>query len=54
MREKNRGWRSDYFLLSEDYGKHDIKLEDSVIHDKIQGSDHCPVELKLVLPYKRG
>ena len=54
MREKNRGWRSDYFVMSEDFENHDIKLVDSVIHDKIQGSDHCPIELKLVLPYKRG
>ena len=54
MREKNRGWRSDYFIMSEDYEKHQIKLVDSVIHDKIQGSDRCPIELKLALPYKRG
>ena len=40
--------------MSQDYERHQIKLLDSVIHDKINGSDHCPVELKLVLPYKRG
>lgn len=41
-REKNAGWRIDYFVVSED-------LEDQIvstdIHTDIFGSDHCPVEL---------
>lgn len=44
-REKNAGWRIDYFLVSEDLKE---KLSDAKIHSNILGSDHCPVELKLV------
>ena len=55
MRADNRGWRIDYFLMSDDFEKkHKIKLVDSVIHDQILGSDHCPIELRLELPGKRG
>ena len=43
-REKNSGWRIDYFLASEDLKE---RLEDAVIHTEIMGSDHCPVELLL-------
>ena len=43
-REKNAGWRIDYFLISE--GLKD-RLEDAVIHTEVPGSDHCPVELDL-------
>ena len=43
-REKNAGWRIDYFLTSE-------RLNDNIaeanIHTEIYGSDHCPVELIL-------
>ncbi len=43
-REKNAGWRIDYFLVSD-------RLTDRVraaeIHNEIMGSDHCPVELVL-------
>lgn len=43
-REKNAGWRIDYYLVSE-------KLKDRImgakIHTEILGSDHCPVELEL-------
>ena len=43
-REKNAGWRIDYFVVSE-------KLKDQIgeacIHPEITGSDHCPVELDL-------
>ncbi|OAF69763.1 hypothetical protein A3Q56_02480 [Intoshia linei] len=48
-REKNIGWRLDYFLISEKLKKN---LIDSLIHDEIKGSDHCPVELKLKIPIK--
>ena len=41
-REKNTGWRIDYFIVSESYKE---KLVDAKIHTDIFGSDHCPVEL---------
>lgn len=41
-REKNAGWRIDYFLTSEALKE---RIEDSIIHNDILGSDHCPVEL---------
>ena len=43
-REKNTGWRIDYFLISERLKDH---LEDAKIHTEIMGSDHCPVEIIL-------
>jgi exodeoxyribonuclease-3 len=43
-REKNAGWRIDYFLTSE---RLKDRIEDSVIHRDVMGSDHCPVELIL-------
>ncbi|HIT13571.1 MAG TPA: exodeoxyribonuclease III [Candidatus Scatomonas merdigallinarum] len=43
-REKNAGWRIDYFLVSE--GLKD-RLLDAKIHTEVMGSDHCPVELDL-------
>ena len=43
-REKNAGWRIDYFLASERM-KQDI--ESAGIHTEIYGSDHCPVELTI-------
>ena len=43
-REKNAGWRIDYFLISE--GLKD-RLLDAKIHTEVMGSDHCPVELDL-------
>lgn len=45
-REKNAGWRIDYFLASEDLKD---KLMDAKIHTDIMGSDHCPVELDVDL-----
>ncbi len=45
-REKNAGWRIDYFVTSSSL---DDKLEDAKIHTEILGSDHCPVELKINL-----
>jgi exodeoxyribonuclease-3 len=43
-REKNAGWRIDYFIVSENLKD---KIEDAQILDNIYGSDHCPVELDL-------
>ncbi len=43
-REKNAGWRIDYFICSEALKE---RLEDAKIHTDILGSDHCPVELDL-------
>ena len=43
-REKNAGWRIDYFLVSEALKG---RIRDAVIHTEIFGSDHCPVELVL-------
>lgn len=44
-REKNTGWRIDYFLTSKVL---DNRLADAKIHTNIFGSDHCPVELDLM------
>ena len=41
-RERNAGWRIDYFLVSENGKDH---IEDVVIHNEVFDSDHCPVEL---------
>ncbi len=43
-REKNVGWRIDYFLVSENLKE---KIRETEIHNEIFGSDHCPVELVL-------
>lgn len=43
-REKNIGWRIDYFLVSENLAD---KISAASIEDKIFGSDHCPVTLNL-------
>ena len=43
-REKNAGWRIDYFIVSNDIKE---KIKDSIIHTEIMGSDHCPVELDI-------
>lgn len=45
-REKNAGWRIDYFIVSEDLKD---KLTDAKIHTEVMGSDHCPVELDINL-----
>lgn len=45
-REKNAGWRIDYFLVSERLKE---QIEDAKIHTEIMGSDHCPVEVDLNL-----
>jgi len=43
-RERNTGWRIDYFLTSKDM---DNRLVDAQIHQSILGSDHCPVYLEI-------
>lgn len=43
-REKNTGWRIDYFLISE---RLKDRFEDAKIHTEIMGSDHCPIEITL-------
>lgn len=43
-REKNAGWRIDYFITSE---RLNDRLIDAKIHTNVLGSDHCPVELEL-------
>jgi exodeoxyribonuclease-3 len=45
-RQKNAGWRIDYFIISERLRN---RLHDAKIHTDILGSDHCPVELDLDL-----
>ncbi|WP_453996476.1 exodeoxyribonuclease III [Bacillus nitroreducens] len=44
VRERNIGWRIDYFIVSE---KLKDQLKDSQIHSHVMGSDHCPVVLEL-------
>ena len=43
-RERNVGWRIDYFLVSDDIKG---RIDSTDIHNEIFGSDHCPVELVL-------
>ena len=43
-RERNVGWRIDYFLVSDDLRD---RIASTDIHNQIYGSDHCPVELVL-------
>jgi exodeoxyribonuclease-3 len=45
-REKNAGWRIDYFIVSDNLKD---KLVDAKIHTDVFGSDHCPVELDIEL-----
>lgn len=43
-REKNAGWRIDYFIVSDRLGP---QVAEAAIHPDILGSDHCPVSLIL-------
>jgi exodeoxyribonuclease-3 len=43
-REKNVGWRIDYFLVSESFS---TQIVDATIHNEIFGSDHCPVGIQI-------
>lgn len=43
-REKNVGWRIDYFITSNSLKE---KIKDNKIHSEVMGSDHCPIELDI-------
>ena len=43
-REKNVGWRIDYFIVSDSIKD---KIKEANIYQEIMGSDHCPVVLEL-------
>ena len=43
-RERNVGWRLDYFMVSEGLMP---RVKDVVVHGDVMGSDHCPVSLFL-------
>lgn len=43
-REKDAGWRIDYFVVSERWAE---KMEDAKIYKTVMGSDHCPVGLEI-------
>ncbi|MGI6095043.1 MAG: exodeoxyribonuclease III [Lachnospiraceae bacterium] len=43
-REKNAGWRIDYFCVSERLKE---RLQGAAIHTEVMGSDHCPVEVQI-------
>ena len=43
-REKNAGWRIDYFIVSKSIEE---KIQDSIIYADVLGSDHCPIGLEL-------
>ena len=45
-REKNIGWRIDYFIVSKDI---ENKIKEAKIYQEVLGSDHCPVELNIEL-----
>ena len=45
-RERNTGWRIDYFVVSD---RIKDKMKDAKIHNEVFGSDHCPVELDIEL-----
>lgn len=48
VRERNIGWRIDYFLVSTRLATH---LKDSQIHSAVFGSDHCPIYLEVDVPH---
>ena len=43
-REKNVGWRIDYFIVSKSI---EDKIKEATIYSEILGSDHCPVGLEI-------
>lgn len=47
VRERNIGWRIDYFVVSEKLAKN---IVDSEVHCEVLGSDHCPVALEIIEP----
>ena len=48
VRERNIGWRIDYFIVSESLTN---AIKNAQIHPEIMGSDHCPVSLELDITY---
>ena len=44
VRERNIGWRIDYFIVSEQLRD---RLVDANIHSSVLGSDHCPILLEI-------
>jgi exodeoxyribonuclease-3 len=45
-REKNVGWRIDYFIVSQSIQE---KIKESTIYTQVMGSDHCPVGIQIEL-----
>ena len=45
-RERNVGWRIDYFLVSDSIAD---KVTAASIHNEVFGSDHCPVSIEIEL-----
>jgi exodeoxyribonuclease-3 len=43
-RERNVGWRIDYFFVSENMAD---RVKGATIHDQVMGSDHCPIEIEV-------
>ena len=43
-REKNVGWRIDYFIVSDRIRK---QIKEAKIYSEIMGSDHCPIDLEI-------
>ena len=43
-REKDAGWRIDYFVVSERWKE---KIKDTTIYKTVMGSDHCPIGLEM-------
>ena len=43
-REKNVGWRIDYFIVSDNIKN---KIKEANIYQEIMGSDHCPIGLEI-------
>ena len=50
-RSKNIGWRIDYFIVS---GRLMEYVEDSMIYTHVEGSDHCPIGLRVRMPLDAG
>ncbi len=46
VRERNIGWRIDYFIVQESIAN---KIKEAKIHSEIMGSDHCPISLEMDL-----
>lgn len=43
-RERNTGWRIDYFIVSDSMRG---RIKDSLIYKDVMGSDHCPIGLEI-------